>query len=48
MTSTMEYPGKEQQAQKMVVQMKWERITLLSVLGYEAAGCLLGGIPSST
>jgi len=31
-------------AQTKVVQLKWQRIILLVVLGYEAAGCLLGGI----
>jgi hypothetical protein len=33
----------EMHAQKKVNQPLWQRITLLSVLGYEAAGCLLGG-----
>lgn len=31
------------EAQKKIDQPAWQRITLLSVLGYEAAGCLLGG-----
>src|SRR6187551_1280195 len=30
--------------QTKVMQQKWQRIILLVVLGYEAAGCLLGGI----
>ncbi|HYV91664.1 MAG TPA: DUF998 domain-containing protein [Chitinophagales bacterium] len=42
-TTTIEYVRKERQAQEKVGQPKWERITLLTVLGYEAAGCLLGG-----
>src|SRR6185503_7745400 len=42
-TTTIEYVRKEQHVQKKVTQPKWERITLLAVLGYEAAGCLLGG-----
>ncbi|SMO77914.1 DUF998 domain-containing protein [Solitalea koreensis] len=37
------YSRKEQHAQKMVAQPRWQRITLLIVLGYEGAGCLLGG-----
>lgn len=43
-TTTIEYSRKEVYANKKVVQPGWLRITLLSVLGYEAAGCLLGGI----
>jgi hypothetical protein len=43
MTTTIEYAGKELQAQKKVVQPGGQRIILLSVLGYEAAGCLAGG-----
>jgi hypothetical protein len=31
------------QAQQHVVQPRWQRIVLLSVLAYEALGCLLGG-----
>ncbi|GCC53171.1 hypothetical protein SanaruYs_34140 [Chryseotalea sanaruensis] len=34
---------KERPAQKMVALPGWQRITLLIVLGYEGAGCLLGG-----
>src|SRR5690349_17333822 len=28
---------------KVAAQLRWQRIMLLIVLGYEAAGCLLGG-----
>lgn len=28
----------------LLVQPQWQRIILLSVIGYEAAGCLLGGV----
>jgi hypothetical protein len=31
------------ETRSIVKQSKWQRITLLTVLGYEAAGCLLGG-----
>ena len=41
--ATTEYASKELQLQKEVSQPRWQRIVLLSVLGYEAAGCLLGG-----
>ncbi|MFI5204677.1 MAG: DUF998 domain-containing protein [Flavobacteriales bacterium] len=34
----------KQHAQKMLGQPAWQRIILLIVLGYEAAGCLLGGV----
>lgn len=34
----------KQHAQKIVAQPGWQRIILLIILGYEAAGCLLGGI----
>jgi hypothetical protein len=34
----------ELHAQTKVVQQKWQRIILLVILGYEAAGCFLGGI----
>lgn len=40
-TTTIEYARKELQAQKKVGQPKWQRITLLGVLGYEAAGFFL-------
>jgi hypothetical protein len=43
MTTTIEFARKELQAQKKVAQPGWQRVILLSVLGYEAAGCLLGG-----
>ncbi|HJW29130.1 MAG TPA: DUF998 domain-containing protein, partial [Saprospiraceae bacterium] len=33
----------ELQLEKAVVQPKWHRVILLSVLGYEGAGCLVGG-----
>lgn len=34
----------KQQTQKVVAQPGWQRIILLIILGYEGAGCLLGGI----
>jgi hypothetical protein len=34
---------KRQLTQKKISQPRWQRIILLIVLGYEAAGCLLGG-----
>jgi hypothetical protein len=40
---TTKSSGKELQMQKKVSQPRWQRIVLLSVLAYEAAGCLLGG-----
>jgi hypothetical protein len=43
MPITLEYTRKQVQTQKTLVQQRWQRITLLSVLGYEAAGCLAGG-----
>jgi hypothetical protein len=42
-TITIEHVSREWHVQKKSDQMKWQRITLLSVIGYEAAGCLLGG-----
>jgi len=42
-TTTLEYPKKKLQVQSKLRQPKWQRIILLSVIGYEAAGCLLGG-----
>jgi hypothetical protein len=43
MITTIDYSRKALPAPKKIGQPKWERIILLSVLGYEAAGCLLGG-----
>lgn len=43
MPAILEYTGKEVKTQKKVGQQRWQRITLLSILGYEAAGCLAGG-----
>jgi hypothetical protein len=43
MTTTLEYVRKELREQMKVGQPKWQWLTLLCVLGYEAAGCLLGG-----
>jgi hypothetical protein len=43
MTTTIEYVRKELHKQTKVCQPKSQRIILLCVLGYEAAGCLLGG-----
>lgn len=41
--TTIEFARKEWQAQKNMEQPQWQRVILLGVLGYEAAGCLLGG-----
>ncbi len=41
-TARITYDAKVLQTQQ-VRQPRWQRIILLSVLGYEAAGCLLGG-----
>ncbi|HEX5025648.1 MAG TPA: DUF998 domain-containing protein [Agriterribacter sp.] len=43
MTTTIENAGKKLQTQKKISQPRWQRIILLVILGYEAAGCLLGG-----
>jgi hypothetical protein len=43
MITTMDYTGKLPRTQKQVSQQSWQRIVLLIILGYEAAGCLLGG-----
>ena len=43
-STTIKYPEKELKAQEKIVQPKWQRIILLVVLGYEAPGCLMGGI----
>jgi hypothetical protein len=43
MTSSLEYNSKTMQLQNKVVLPTWQRIILLLVLGYEAAGCLAGG-----
>jgi hypothetical protein len=40
--STIEYHTR-QHPQEKIASTRWRRITLLGVLGYEAAGCLLGG-----
>ncbi len=42
--TTVEYWGKGLNTQKKIMQPTWQRIILLVVLGYEAAGCLAGGI----
>lgn len=42
-TTTIAYTTKEVSAQKVASQPRWQRITLLSIIGYEAAGCLTGG-----
>jgi hypothetical protein len=41
--TTIEHAKKELQSQRIIGQQKWQRITLLCVLGCEAAGALLGG-----
>ena len=43
MTTTIKETRKEQPAQMKIGQPHWQRIVLLVVLGYETAGCLLGG-----
>jgi len=40
---TTEYIRKEDRVQEKIIQPKWQRIILLAVLGYEAAGSLTGG-----
>lgn len=42
--TTIGYPEKELHVQEKIMQPKWQRIILLVILGYEAAGCLVGGI----
>ncbi|HEY9489934.1 MAG TPA: DUF998 domain-containing protein [Chryseosolibacter sp.] len=42
-TVTIGYGKKDMPAPQEVAQRKWQRVTLLGVLGYEAAGSLLGG-----
>ncbi len=42
-TFRKEYAGEETPSRNKVGQRKWQRILLLSVLGYEAAGALAGG-----
>jgi hypothetical protein len=41
--TTTKYTRKKLQEQTKVGQHGWQRLILLCVLGYEAAGCLLGG-----
>lgn len=43
MATTIEFHGKRLHVQSKTIQPAWERIILLCVLGYEAAGCLVGG-----
>lgn len=43
MTTPVEDARSIQHTQKKISQPRWQRIMLLIVLGYEAAGCLLGG-----
>jgi hypothetical protein len=42
-TTQVKHNTKELQEQKKITQPKWLRIILLCIIGYEAAGCLLGG-----
>lgn len=44
METTKKYNIKESRRPRKVNQPGWQRIVLLCILGYEAAGCLLGGI----
>lgn len=39
----MQFPGVESQPRQKLLQPRWQRLVLLIILGYEAAGCLLGG-----
>lgn len=43
MLQVLHYTQKKQQTYYRTSQPRWQRIVLLSVLAYEAAGCLLGG-----
>src|SRR5215203_2274404 len=43
MITTIDYTGKVPRVQKQVSQRSWQRIVLLVILSYEAAGCLVGG-----
>lgn len=43
MTTKTAYVRKQQPSQNGVAQPGWQRVILLLVLGYESAGCLLGG-----
>ncbi|HUM47720.1 MAG TPA: DUF998 domain-containing protein [Chitinophagales bacterium] len=43
METTIKYDRKELTASKTVAQVGWQRMILLVILGYEAAGCLAGG-----
>jgi hypothetical protein len=42
-TITIEHVSRKWLVEKKSDQIKWQRIALLGVMGYEAAGCLLGG-----
>lgn len=43
METTIKYVRQEWRVQEKTAQPKWQRLILLFVLGYEAAGCLSGG-----
>ena len=43
-TSLTQLASKELHVQEKIGQSPWQRIILLIVLGYEAAGCLVGGV----
>ena len=43
MTTAIVYARELQHTQMTVVQPRWQRVILLTLLAYEAAGCLLGG-----
>lgn len=43
-TTTLKFTGKESLAPAKILQPTWQRIILLSMIGYEAAGCLAGGL----
>jgi hypothetical protein len=42
--TTLKYPEKKLAVHGKMAQPKWQRIILLFILGYEAVGCLVGGI----
>lgn len=43
MEKALEYHTKQNPKQKEVDHLRWMRIVLLCILGYEGAGCLMGG-----
>ena len=43
MATTIEYDKRLANMRNEIWLPRWQRISLLSILGYEAAGCLAGG-----